>query len=206
MTTSFWDSQEIRKQFPSCATLNDIITCIEAELSDRGEVVCEIRVNGHLLSEDDEKKFANSPTSEIRDLSVRSNAPANLISDALRSADSMIPDLDSSCLKTAELLRGTDFSAAQKSFTELLEGCQWLVDTLNHVRGAASGIQKPILHPEKWYEAEKLIGRTVREVSEAYSMKDNVLVADLLEYELTGALAVWKEEVLAESKGREAAR
>lgn len=203
MTTSFWNSQELQKQFPDCATLQEIITCIEAEFSGRGEVICEVRVNGHLLNEEEEKKFAESSTSEIRDLSVRSNPPANLIIDAIRSAIVMIPDLEKSCLKTADLLRGSDFGLAQLSFHECLEGCQWLVDTLIHIRGAASGIQFPISQPERWFEAEKLIARVIREMSEAYTGKDFVLVADLLEYELTGALEVWKEEVETESRHRQ---
>jgi hypothetical protein len=37
-----------------------------------------------------------------------------------------------------------------------------------------------------------MITQVIREVSEAYSNEDFVLVADLLEYELTGTLAVWK--------------
>jgi hypothetical protein len=162
VTTSFWDSSEINKQFPACSTFQDIITCIEAEFSGRGEVICEIRVNGILLSEDDEKKFANNPTTEIREISVCTNAPANLIFDAIRSALVMVPDLEKACVKTADMFRGSDLASAQKSFHECLEGCQWVVDTLIHVRGAASGIQKPISQPERWFEAEKLIGRVIR--------------------------------------------
>lgn len=203
MTTSIWDGLELRRQFPGCTTLREIIACIEADFSGRGEVICEIRVNGHLLTEEEESKFAESPTAEIRDLSVRSNAPAVLITDAIQSALSMIPNLEKSCLQTSEALRGADANAAMKSFHECLDGCQWLVDTLIHIRGAASGIKKPIAQPERWFEAEKMIGRVIREMSEAYSAKDYVLIADLLEYELTSALQVWKDEVELESRYRE---
>lgn len=199
MTTSFWDSQEIKKQFAGCATLKEIITRIETDFSTRGEVICEIRVNGVLLSEDDEVQYAASSAAEIRDLAVRSNKPADLIIDAMASASAFLPDLEKSCLKTSEMFRGADLGAAQTSFHECLEGCQWLVDTLMHVRGAASGIEKPMSQPERWYEAEKVIGRVIRELSEAYSRHDFVLVADLLEYELTGALLVWKETLAHES-------
>lgn len=203
VTTSIWDKTEISKQFPECSTLREIINRLETDFSLKGEVICEIRVNGHLLSEEDEEKFATSSCSDIQNLSVSSNRPADLIKDAMRSTKVFIPDLEASCLKTAEMFRGSDLAAAQKSFHECLEGCQWLVDTLMHVRGAASGIQQPIHQPERWFEGEKVIGRAIRELSEAYSGNDFVLVADLLEYELTGALAIWKEALDHEWSRRE---
>jgi hypothetical protein len=202
MTTSFWDDLEIKKQFAGCSTLQDIINRLETDFSMRGEVICEIRVNGVLLSETDESRFAAHSSAEIRDISVRSNKPADLIIDAMNSAYAFVPDLEKSCLKTAEMFRGADLGLAQKSFHECLEGCQWMVDTLMHVRGAASGIQQPITQPERWFEAEKIIGRAIRELSEAYSASDFVLVADLLEYELTGALLVWKDALTNERAAR----
>jgi hypothetical protein len=205
MTTSFWDDLEIKKQFSGCATLQEIINHLETDFSMRGEVICEIRVNGVLLSESDETRFAGQPSTEIRDIAVRSNKPADLIVDAMNSVYVFVPGLETSCLKTAEMFRGVDLPAAQKSFHECLEGCQWMVDTLMHVRGAASGIQQPISQPERWFEAEKIIGRAIRELSEAYSNNDFTLVADLLEYELTGALAVWREALTVESEARKLA-
>lgn len=203
MTTSFWDKQQLIKQFPECRTLKEIISKIETDFSFRGEVICEIHVNGILLNEGDEIKFAESPSEDIRDLAVRSNRPETLVMDAMKSSYVFLPDLDKSCLKTAELFRGSDLAAAQKSFHECLEGCQWLVDTLMHVRGAASGINQPISHPERWFEAEKILMRVIRELSESYSKKDFTLVADLLEYELTGALSIWVEALEVERRTRE---
>jgi hypothetical protein len=198
MTTSFWDKNEVEKQFAECMTLKEIIRRIETDFSLRGEVICEIRVNGMILDEGDETKFAESPRQEIQDIAIRSNKPADLINDALASAHAFLPELEDSCLKTAEMFRGSNLQESQNSFNTCLEGCQWLVDTLMHVRGAASGVGQPIHQPERWFEAEKVIARVIREMSEAYSKKDFVLVADLLEYELTGALIVWKEALAIE--------
>lgn len=195
MTESSWDKAKIQAAFAGCATLKDIISRLESDFVARGEVICEITVNGVLLNEGDETRLGGMQATEITDLAVRSNLPSNLINDAIRSAQVLIRDLEKSCLTTAERFRGTDQQEAQRSFHECLEGCQWLVDTLMHVRGAASGTKRPISQPERWYEAEKLIARVIRELSEAYSGKDFVLVADLLEYEMTGALAVWQQAI-----------
>ncbi len=202
MTTSMWNEQEIRREFSDCSTLHDVIRKVELDFSQKGEVICEIRVNGVMLSEGDETKFAQSSAREINQLAIVSNRPADLLVEALNSALAFAPDLEASCLATAEAFRGSDLPKAQKRFNESLEGCQWFVDTLMHVRSAASGIGKAILQPERWFEAENMIARVIRELSEGYSKSDFVLVADLMEYELTGALSVWKESLKTELEYR----
>lgn len=202
MTTSSWDRIEIARQFPECSTLSEVISRIESEFSAKGEVICEIHVNGMPLNDADEHKFAQSPRSEINDLSVRTNRPESLIIQALESARTYIPQIEESCLKSAEAFRGHDLGGAQRCFGDTLDGCTWLVETLTHIRGAASGIGKPINQIDRWFEAEKAINRVVREVSDGYQANDFVLVADLLEYELTGALQIWHQALEAESARR----
>ena len=202
MTTSFWNKNEIDSQFSECGTLKDIIRKIEDEFSLKGEVICEIRVNGMIIDEEDEKRFAESLARDIREISVSSNRPEDLIKDALNSAMALAPDLEKACLRTADLFRGADLGAAQKSFHEAIDGCQWMIDTIIHIRGAASGIQQPISQPERWFEAEKVISKVITEVSAAYSAQDYSLVADLLEYELTAALTIWNEALATEKNRR----
>ena len=200
--TSMWDKAKLQDEFPQCQTLKQVINSIETSFSGRGEVICEIRVNGMLLDEDAEQKFAESSTTEIDNISVRTNQPRNLIQEAIVSAYAFIPDLDRASVGAAEKFRSADLAPAQKAFNEVIEGCQWLFDTLMHIRGAASTIQQPIENPVQWFEAEKLIGKAIKELTDAYSMSDFSLVADLLEYELTGALVVWKEVVHGECARR----
>jgi hypothetical protein len=198
MTTSSWGPNEITQEFGGCSNLRELIRQVESNFAQKGEVVCEIRVNGMMLTEADEAKFAESPLDEIRDLLVCSNRPGSLISEALASAESFIPQMIDSCLASAEAFRGANLAAAQQVFSESLEGCTWLVETLAHVRGAASGLGKPITEAESWFEAEKAITQAVREVTQGYEKKDFVLVADVLEYEVTAALEIWSEAIKGE--------
>jgi hypothetical protein len=198
MTTLCWDSQEIRQQFATCANLKEVIVKIENDFSKKGEVICEIRVNGVRLNESDEARYAESRLEAINDLSVSINRADSLILDALVSAHAFVPELEKSCVATGDSLRGSEISLAQKQFGETLEGCQWLIDTVGHIRGAASGIGQPVERTERWFEAERVIAKVVREISTAYEAGDSVLVADLLEYEMTGALHIWQEVIESE--------
>ncbi len=198
MKASAWIKNDMIEAFAGCETLRDIISKVEADATVLGEVVCEIRVNGQVLSEDDELAFAASHIDSVETLEIQTRRPLDLVRDALQSAADLLPQLEQSAIVTAELFRAGDAPRSAKGFEETVGGCQWLVDTLLHVRKATSGMGQPLTKLDQWLESEKLFGRVVGEVSEAYLRADKILVADLLEYEMTAALAAWKTTIAAE--------
>ncbi|MCM2281823.1 MAG: hypothetical protein NDI61_08245 [Bdellovibrionaceae bacterium] len=206
MTTSVWDEREIQKQFSDCQDLREIISRLERDFSTRGEVICEIRVNGLILHENDETRFAQSPVREISSLAIASERPEDLIRDAIVSALDYVPRVRVACESVAELFRGSDIHAAQKRFTEVLDGCQWLVDTIVSLRGAAQGIGRPIRLHERWSAAESQFSAVVTQILAAHQNQDHVLTADLVEYELNNVLEVWSQVLIAESAERILAR
>lgn len=202
MTTLHWEQAEITRDFSRCETLHDMILQVEKVSYQKGEVICEIRVNGVLLSENDESKFAAHDRATIKTLAISTQRTDQLIREALVSTADFIPDLESSCVNAAEALRGAVHADGQRAFGETLQGCHWLIETLSYIRGAASGIQLPIERSERWIEAEQAIIRSVREMNAAYNNNDSILVADLLEYEVTAALSIWREVLGLEQKRR----
>ena len=130
MTTSSWNRIEIQKQFGDCSSLQDVITRLETDFQSRGEVICEIRVNGMVIGENDESRLAGSRVEEIETIAIATERPTDLINGTLASAAEYVPRLISACESSAELLRGTNQKLAQINFTELLDGCQWLADTV----------------------------------------------------------------------------
>ncbi len=204
MTTSAWTKSEIAQRFGNCGTLRQMIAELEADFSSRGEVICEISVNGLVLNEQDEVRYAESTREEIYELSVQTNKPGDLITQALKSAIEMIPQIEAAALATSELMRAGEKASASKKFDETIGGCQWFVEALVQIRGAAAGIGAPIQNASQWAESERQITNVIVEVSGAYSKSDVVLVSDLLEYELTSALHSWKSTVDAVLQSRAA--
>lgn len=202
MTTSVWDETEIQKQFSDCRDLKEIISRLERDFSARGEVICEIRVNGLVLHESDETKFAASPLGEINSLAIASERPEDLIRDAMVSALDYIPRIRTACDTVSELFRGSDIRKAQTRFTDVLDGCKWLVDTITSLRGAAQGIGRPILLRDRWLLAENRFSEVVTQILGAHQRRDNVLTADLVEYELGNVLEQWSDVLIAESAER----
>lgn len=195
MTTSVWAKPEISVDFPQAKTLREVIGQLEANFQLKGEVICEIQVNGIAINEEDEVRLAETPVTEIESLIICSSEPARLVDQALNSCREFVPHVKQSCIRTSEKLRGNDQALAQSQFIETMEGCYWLVDTLKHIRGASKGPES-LKNLDQWTKNESNMANVVREVVLAYEAKDYVLVADLLEYELSESVGAW-ESVLS---------
>lgn len=196
MTDTNWTSEQIAHEFTDCSTVGEVIHRLESIAAARGEVICEIRVNGRLLDEAEEARLIEdeerkNPRTAIHSLSIRSDRPEHLIGQALRSTLSFVPLLTKASVETARRFREGDIHLGSEQLNEALEGCQWFVETIHHARGAASGIGFGVHQAERWHEAEKMLFQVIGELTATFDRKDFALVADLLEYEVTAALEMW---------------
>ncbi len=188
MIKTYWTKPEIHEKFANCQNLGEVIKSIEAEFISHGEVVCEIRVNGLILKEEDEVKFAESKLTEINDLMVQTNAPQNLITQALASALDYLPKCQAACIDCSELYRNAKVQDAQQFFQDVVEGCFWLLDTVVHLRGAHEKINHSVPVTGDWLKLEKKFVGDLKELLTASEKRDLILVADLLEYEMSNNL------------------
>src|SRR4051812_35698492 len=90
-----WDGVGLLRDFPETNNLHDLLISASHLIEGAGEVVCEVRVNGVVLSEEDEKRFEYSPTSQISNLKIRSQNPLILLDKSLATCrtyiDQMMP-------------------------------------------------------------------------------------------------------------------
>ena len=202
MTDRSWNFDEIRTEFNGCETLGEVVRKIEFLAAATGEVVCEIRVNNKMLADDLDEIECQAQIAELQSISMRSERPESLIVQALESATGFIPVLTDASLQTAGLFKDGDVGPGNERFREVVEGCQWFVETLNHARGAASGLGQPVEAAERWHSAEGMLFKVVQELTETFDRRDVIAVADILEFELTAALEMWQPILLHESKRR----
>ena len=202
MTDRSWSFDQIRTEFTGCETLGEVVRKLEFLAAATGEVVCEIRVNDKMLADDIDDVESQAGVSDIKTISMKSERPESLITQALESATGFIGVLTDASLQTAELFKDGDIGPGNERFREVVEGCQWFVETLNHARGAASGLGKPVDAAERWHAAERMLFKAVQEITETFDRRDVIAVADILEFELTAALEMWQPILLHEVKRR----
>lgn len=185
MIKTFWTKPEIQEKFSHCADLKQVIQSLESEFLGHGEVVCEIKVNGMVLKEEDESKFADSKLSEINELVVSTNAPQTLIRQALDSVIEYLPRAQEGSIDCSEIYRMGKLVEAQSFFHDLVEGCFWVLDTVIHMRGAHVNTFPEQEMPEQWQELELRLSKDLKEALLAAEKQDYVLLADLVEYEIS---------------------
>ena len=188
---SQWDRLKIDEQFSDCQTLKDALEKIEDDLKARGQVVCEIRVTGMNFSQDDESRFATSPMKDVFDIQISSQSPDRLVAETLISCLSLLPTLIDSSVNLADSFRNYQAKQVQKKFSELIDGCQWLFETVGYMQIVSGELAEYCKENLEWRSADGKIKSTLHDLVQAYKNHDYVLVGDLLEYEMSGALQNW---------------
>lgn len=191
MKTREWTRSSVQDEFIGCVDLAQVIKVVEQKCSEAGEVVCEIRVNGVVLDEDDEKKFATTGLERIENLSVKVSAVSNLIDDATQALVDYIPEMIRVSFLTAERFRNDDIETAHRSLESITQGSRWLVDMFAQLRRNRIIEVKKISETD-WARSESELLTVTRELIKAFETKDYVLLADVLEYDWVTALQTWQ--------------
>ncbi len=138
---------------------------------------------------------------DIKSLKINTKKVTTLINNTLQEIDNYLPVLKNGCLDAADLFRNNDFEEANQKYQLILDGIDWYTGTITHIINLLD------------FENEKkdfenyiiLLNDTLSEIINAYENKDNILVADILEYELTEIIEnfIQKNEVIKNHISRE---
>lgn len=193
MTDREWLASDIQTEFGNFTSMEEVIKHLESLALQSGEVVCEIRINDHLIDESELITAQQFNADQIQSIRMKSSRPDRLILTAMRSAIEFIPLLVQSSSEAALLFRDAELKMAHYKIKEVVEGCQWLVETLTHVRSAGQALGHLSLNSnsDRWFVIENLMRKTLAEIIDAFERQDYILLADLLEVEMTGVIEAW---------------
>lgn len=172
------------------STLGEILKSLERDFFHRGQVVCEIIVNGMLLKEADEGRLSLAKAHEIESLSLKTSPIAPLLKEAALSTSGYVIQLKDVSVKNSEQFRLEDIGQAHVLFSAVIDGADSLLEMVKHIRNVASNLDHgPV--PAQWDAVEYKFIQVLRGLVKAFQNRDFILVADLLEYEWTTALESW---------------
>lgn len=109
-----------------------------------------------------------------------------VIVETLDSLGDYIPRLTRAAEKMAETLQGGDHHDAMQQLPSFIEGIEWVVQALN-------GLLKNGYYID--VETSSLNGYLI-ETEQAIQNQDFILLADLLEYEITPILTEWLKKCM----------
>jgi hypothetical protein len=190
MTEVIWNAGELASDFPDLKTLGELIDRASAVARQRGQFVCSIKVNGLNLSEDQEAKFGQTPLAEVNDFSIKIQDLDLLLDESTNQCVTFLNHLIKSLEVASHMFRAEDLAAAHRFYRTCIEGTQLFIEMLTHYKVAAQNSKKVDLGG--WSKLELSLQRALMQILEAYRQKNYILVADLLEYELSPVFIQWQ--------------
>lgn len=201
MITTTISKFEIVSRFEGCVSLREAIDRLEADFAKKGEVICEISINGVRLSEEDETNLAFSEFTGVEEIVVKTSRPFELIQEAATSATTFMTRLEAISLEASEAFRQEELDPAYKLFFSTADGLSSLIEMLVSIRRVIFQQAIPpqvvgphrVLDENRWQLAEESFLDTTQELLEAFQRRDFILVADILEYDVPVSLRNWMD-------------
>ncbi|MBK8203895.1 MAG: hypothetical protein IPK68_16795 [Bdellovibrionales bacterium] len=195
MQKTTWTAEQIDAEFGDLGSLSEVIKVIEGYFWRRGEVICDIRVNGMFMDGKDEIRFASEKVENLESIEVKSQRPLDLLAETLRSVSEYLPRVRESAIIVAERFQQGSNEEAHRLCLKVLDSCRWLSDWLFLVKKSCGNWADVKVSEDLWRRAELTFTNVLRDLCSAYENKDFVALADILEYELSNSLEQWLELV-----------
>ncbi|MEK6774743.1 MAG: hypothetical protein AABY64_12440 [Bdellovibrionota bacterium] len=188
------DGPALVKFYNTSTKLARVFSDIEMDLKSQNRVVCQYIINGKKIEEEDEVVFSEWDLTQVSTLEYLSEGVAHLVVDVVRTWIRALPEFVEQIEKLAEELRFEANKKSRSAVLDMIENCEYLVDSLIPVKSlmgdsVAAGL-KPMV------QAEEQTRKSLAEAIKALEKKNFVLLADIIEYELTTALQSWHQGLL----------
>lgn len=193
MQKTIWTAEQIKAEFRDLSSLAEVIKVIENYFWHRGEVICEIRVNGMFMDGKDEIRFASEKVENLQSIEIRSQSPHDLLAETLGSVSEYLPRVRESAIVVAERFQQGSNEEAHRLCLKVLDSCRWLSDWLFLVKKSCGNWAHVKVSEDLWRGAELTFTNVLRDLCSAYENKDFVALADILEYEVSNSLGQWLE-------------
>lgn len=185
---------DIERDFDASSidNLGNLFKCLLDEFSSQESHVTKIRLNGEELSENDIQAKGNLPVQEIEELELSilsmPEIALNNINNAMEYLNKLIPAVTES----SELFRTKSAEEANQHFIECIEGLTWFQEVIEIITIALKEeLESPNPEHKNISKLQQKMLQLVKDISDSQEKKDWVMLADLLEYELTPVLEEW---------------
>ncbi len=190
------NGQEKKMNLSGAITISEALDRVSKEELQCNNLVTEVMVNGKNLSLADEKEAEAITCDQVESLAVTSCTSGDLLQESL--ADSlvyvgeMLPLMD----KTAEFYRQGKTHEANQAYGQCLEAVQRLLKSGVVIKTAMALLREDIsLDHFMVLEGKEGVLALFQSMLEAQTSHDWVLLADMLEYEITPLLKQWSKEL-----------
>lgn len=188
----YLDDKIIDAQYPEEGTLEDAVRHVQAQHCSKDQLVISLSCDGNQLDSETMQTALARPIPECEKLEVFTGTRAHLVIEAMTHCFDSLEETERLTESIADRLDGEDHGDALRELGACIRIWQQIHDAL------ANSIEMLSIDPENFAIGETpLLEALVKpkevllQVKEALVQKDNVLLADVLRYELCDATKTW---------------
>ncbi len=193
MKTEVITKNHIQKKFKTCSTFGDLISSLEEIKEKEGNVICGMRINGQEVSLDDEKSMALSGVDFIETIELKFENSRDLVFNTMNSLISFLQELRKQSKIVALSFREGHHKDGIQQFAQFIDSCEWANDSLFELRAAFHSQDIKVKSESLWISTSQTFAGVLKAMIGTFEVRDYVLLADLLEYELTEVIDYWVE-------------
>jgi len=162
---------------------------VGAALFREGVLVVGVRVDGHDVTGEDRSSWGER--GDVGELALATQTPGGLLEASLRVSQEWLPPLRAELTGCADHFRLGDDAQAIEALMRVVEGLRLLFVGVGQIQRLLDSHGLDAEGRVASFQAE--IPRLLDEIIEAQEGRDWILLADLLEYDVTEQLALWEE-------------
>lgn len=198
------DQQSIEMEQPDVSNLEQILLKIMSDYLKSGNIITRVRLNGMVYSEEKPHDAATIELSDIKTLEIDTMAADEIAWQFLENGGEQLDPIIESAQKVSELFRIADESEANDQYAELLETLRLFLRMVAEVKEVLD-IDLAAIQFQNG-TVEDRIHRLLEIMDQMLHVQEEddwIMLADLLEYELSPLLEEWKSilPLLKEKKG-----
>lgn len=183
---------EDKTEYPG-KNLGEVLDNIRVSKVLSGTYIDTLHLNGQPIDLESKTTRLTS-LEEVKTLDIKIVAILDIINKNIENTQNYLEKLIHGIEKAAELFQLGDEHEANKFFVNVVDGIEWVSQTLNEILKALKADPNMVHFKAKSVQERqnKLVGVT-SQILEAQKIKDWILVADLLQYELIPYYKEWLE-------------
>jgi superfamily II RNA helicase len=201
MTTISLNSSEVKLQSFADLTLTDFMDHLLEKHLNREQVITGIRVNGKLLSLEEENAYLNEKVSNFGSIDFQVQTTFDLAFEALDSCSSYIDVVTTNIRELIELYSGNKIEEANYKFSDIIDIMDLFVQLMSKInRTLKSHLNESYKKSPTLHNLEIHLLSVLKGLIPAKEKNDIIMLCDLLEYELIDNLTQWKIKAIPELK------
>lgn len=179
---------------PGLNTWQELLTDLEASKLTENEVITSVHFDGDEIMHFRNVEALNIPLNSLQEVRVEAVGRNEMLRGAVQEAQAYVSSLKSSMLEIAEIFRSDRQDQGNARLHQLFEGIKMFVALSRGIELSLCGI--PAADGSAVEKAIEQMGPTLEDQIGAQAQSDWMLLADILEYDLTQNLKAF-EDILA---------